>query len=129
LIDCFAEKDWLDSFERGIINKYGYAITYEFSHNLGKEAERYMLLLKRPLEAGKTNPLIDDSLISQMFLFGDELVKEIFGDEYELSKVSILLSTSTMNHEGLVVMKKKVQQLSELVKLANRGQGCPRKAC
>ncbi len=63
-----------------------------------------------------------------MFLFGDELVKEIFGDEYKLSKVSILLSTLTMNHEGLVVMTKKVQQLSELVKLANRGPGCPSKA-
>ena len=93
LIDSFSEEDWLDLFEHGIINKYGYAITYEFSHKLDKPANRYMILLKRPLQQGTKKPLVDDSPIGQMFLFGDELVKEVFGDDYELSKISILLST------------------------------------
>lgn len=85
LIDSFTDQDWLDLFEHGIVNKFGYAITYDFAHNLGKECERFMVLLHRPA-------VIDDSPLSQMFVFGDELVKETFGDDYELAKISILMS-------------------------------------
>ncbi len=85
LIDGFTDKDWLDLFEHGVINKFGYAITYDFSHHLDKKCNRFMVLLHRPAK-------IDDSPLGQMFVFGDELVKETFGDEYELAKISILMS-------------------------------------
>ena len=88
LIDSFTEKDWLDLFEHGIINKFGYPITYEFSQVVDKAPQRFMVLLKRPPK--KTT--LDDSPLSQLFLFGDELVKEVFGSDYVLSKISILLS-------------------------------------
>ena len=85
LIDGFTEEDWMDLFEHGVINKFGYAITYDFAHHLDKKCNRFMVLLHRPAK-------IDDSPLGQMFVFGDELVKETFGDEYELAKISILMS-------------------------------------
>ena len=87
IIDTISEDDWLHLFEHGIINKYGYAITYEFSYNLGKTANRFMYVLKRPNKTIALKPYEH-----MLFEFGDALVAEIFGDDYELDKISILMS-------------------------------------
>lgn len=92
ILDSLTDKDWLDLFERGIINKFGFPITYEFAHNLGDEAGRRMVVLKRPVQPGSTKTLVDDSAISRLYVFGDALTDELFGPDFHLNKISILIS-------------------------------------
>ena len=92
ILDGLQEEDWLDLFEHGIINKFGFAITYEFAHNLGLNAGRKMVVIERPVQSGSTKTLIDDSPRSKLYVFGDALVDDMFGPDFRLSKISILLN-------------------------------------
>lgn len=92
VINSISDDEWSALFEHGIINKYGHAITYEFSENVDKVPNRFMYLLKKPVQPDSTKLLIDDTPISKLFAFGEALVKEIFGDDFKLDKISILLS-------------------------------------
>lgn len=99
ILDNFDESEWLDLFEHAIINKFGYPITYEFAHNLGMEPGRKMILLKRPVQPGSTKTLVDDTARSKLFVFGDAMAEEIFGADYHLAKISILLNEPDSEHQ------------------------------
>jgi hypothetical protein len=92
LIKNISDEEWEMLFAHGIINKYGYAIHYEFSDNVGKEPTRYMYLLKRPVQPGSAKTLVDDSPLSKVFVFGEAMVEKIFGNDFKLDKISLLLS-------------------------------------
>jgi len=84
VVDLLDEKNRLDLFEHGIINKFGHAVTYEFSHNLDKDPNRHMYVLERPINM--------NTPIGELFTWADGVVFDIFGDGHSLAKISILLS-------------------------------------
>jgi len=92
IIDGFEDDDWLHLFEYGIINKFGYAITYEFADTFGDTPSRRMILLKRPVQPGSNKTLVDDSALSKLFVFGDAYTQEMFGSDHQLAKISVLLN-------------------------------------
>jgi len=92
IIKNISDEEWEMLFSHGIINKYGYAVHYEFSDNVGKEPTRYMYLLKRPVQPGSAKTLVDDSPSSKLFVFGEAMVEKIFGNDFKLDKILLLLS-------------------------------------
>jgi hypothetical protein len=86
------DADWGALFEYAIINKHGYPVTYEFAEIIDKTPMRFMHLIKRPVQLGSTKTLDNSTLESKLYLFGEALVKETFGDKYKLDKLSVLLS-------------------------------------
>jgi hypothetical protein len=90
IIDNISKDEWMHLFEHGIINKYGYPVTYEFSKFLGVKPSRQMYVLKRPSK-NVCNSTID-ILAKELYDFSDGLVYEVFGSDFKLDKISILLS-------------------------------------
>jgi hypothetical protein len=64
----------------------------EISAEVNKEADRYVFSLERPLQAGSNKTFVDHSPVSKIFVFSEELAREVFGDDFELAKITIMLS-------------------------------------
>jgi hypothetical protein len=93
------DDDWGALFEYAILNQHGYPVTYEFAEILDKTPKRFMHLIKRPVQVGSTKTLDNDTLESKLYLFGEGLVKETFGEGYKLDKLSVLLSEALAGYQ------------------------------
>lgn len=79
IIAGITDSQWTYMQEHAIINALGYAIAYEYPHNVNRQSHSKMIFLERSNEC-------------MLHSFGDGLVLEAFGDDFELCKISIVMS-------------------------------------